>query len=80
MVDGKAKSNRISRISKSVLLHVVIYIVALATVAPFIWMILTSVKSLNDIFVYPPKWWPSEFHFENYRRVFEAAPFGRFYE
>ena len=70
---------RINNISKSVLLHIVIYTIALATVAPFIWMILTSVKDLNEIFVYPPKWWPSKFHFENYARVFSAAPFGRFY-
>ncbi|OGB67152.1 MAG: sugar ABC transporter permease [Caldithrix sp. RBG_13_44_9] len=69
----------INNISKSVLLHIVIYLVALTTVAPFLWMILTSVKDLNEIFVYPPKWWPSKFHFENYTRVFSAAPFGRFY-
>lgn len=68
-----------SKISKSILLHLIIYTAALTTVAPFIWMILTSVKNINDIFIYPPKWWPSEFHFENYKRVFEAAPFGRFY-
>lgn len=79
MTAGKSKKNQMSKIGKSVFLHLIIYTAALATVAPFIWMILTSVKSINDIFVYPPKWWPSEFHFENYKRVFEAAPFGRFY-
>jgi len=67
------------KVSKTILFHVLIYTAAVATVAPFIWMLITSVKDINDIFVYPPKWWPSEFHFENYRRVFEAAPFGRFY-
>ena len=42
-------------------------------------MLLTSVKDIGDIFVYPPKWLPSKFHFENYARAFQAAPFGRYY-
>jgi len=64
---------------KSVLLHILIYGLALITIAPFLWMILTSVKDLGEIFSYPPTWWPEEFHFENYKNAFEAAPFGRFY-
>ncbi|UCE06984.1 MAG: carbohydrate ABC transporter permease [bacterium] len=70
---------KIFKITKTVLFHLVIYAVALATVAPFIWMLLTSVKDLSDIFVYPPKWLPTEFHFENFVRAFEAAPFSRYY-
>ena len=68
-----------SYIVKDIILHVIIYALALATIAPFIWMLLTSVKDIGDIFVYPPKWLPSKFHFENYVRAFQAAPFGRYY-
>ncbi|HRU46797.1 MAG TPA: carbohydrate ABC transporter permease [Candidatus Marinimicrobia bacterium] len=68
-----------SHIVKDIILHVIIYALALATIAPFIWMLLTSVKDIGDIFVYPPKWLPSKFHFENYVRAFQAAPFGRYY-
>lgn len=70
---------KIFKITKTVLFHLVIYAVALATVAPFIWMLLTSVKDLSDIFVYPPKWLPTKVHFENFVRAFEAAPFSRYY-
>ncbi len=71
---------RFTKTGKTVVFHIIIiYATALATIAPFIWMILTSFKDMSDIFVYPPKWWPSDFHFENYLRVFEAAPFGRYY-
>jgi multiple sugar transport system permease protein len=59
--------------------HSFIYILALFTVAPFIWMILTSLKDMGEIYVYPPQWIPEKFHFENYANVFEAAPFGRYY-
>lgn len=67
------------KIFKQIVLHIIIYSAALATLAPFIWMVLTSVKSIDEIFIYPPKWIPSVLHFENFVRAFEAAPFGRYY-
>lgn len=66
-------------ISKSVLKHIVIYALAFITLAPFVWMILTSLKDMSEIFVYPPLWFPTEFRFDNYSKAFEAAPFGRYY-
>ncbi len=66
-------------ILRSVVLHLLIYGLALLTVAPFIWMVLTSFKDIGEILVYPPKLFPSVFRFENYLNAFSAAPFGRFY-
>lgn len=66
-------------ISKSLLKHIVIYALAFITLAPFVWMILTSLKDMSEIFVYPPQWLPDEWKFDNYRKAFEAAPFGRYY-
>lgn len=68
-----------STIVKNISEHLFIYILAFFTAAPFIWMILTSVKDMGEIYVYPPKWFPSVIHFDNYKKVFEAAPFGRYY-
>ena len=70
---------KILNISRSVLKHIIIYILAFVTLAPFIWMVLTSLKDMGEIFVYPPQWLPSEFHFDNYVKAFDAAPFGRYY-
>lgn len=66
-------------ISKSLLKHIVIYALAFITLAPFVWMILTSLKDMSEIFVYPPQWLPDEWRFDNYKKAFEAAPFGRYY-
>jgi multiple sugar transport system permease protein len=71
--------SRSFKISKKVLMHIIMYILAFATFAPILWMILTSVKDMSEIFVYPPKWIPSVFHFDNYVKAFQAAPFGRYY-
>jgi multiple sugar transport system permease protein len=67
------------KVGKRILYHLAIYTLALVTVSPFIWMILTSFKDMGEIFVYPPKWFPSEFHFDNYVKAFQAASFGRYY-
>jgi len=75
----KINAQKSIKLTKQILFHVIIYGIALATIAPFIWMLLTSVKDIGDIFVYPPKWLPSKPHFENFTRAFQAAPFGRYY-
>ncbi len=67
------------KIAKLILLHLVVYAAAAATVAPFLWMVLTSIKPITEILVYPPRWLPETFKFENYVNAFRAAPFGRFY-
>ena len=67
------------RATGRVVAHVVIYAAALLTIAPFVWMILTSFKDIGEIFSYPPTWWPEEFTLDNYAATFNAAPFGRFY-
>ena len=59
--------------------YVIIYAAALLTLAPFVWMILTSFKDIGEIFSYPPTWWPEDFTLDNYVATFRAAPFGRFY-
>ncbi len=70
---------RTKKIVKSGFLHVVVYAAAVITVAPFVWMILTSFKSLGEILQTPPTFLPTKFHFDNYIRAFAAAPFGRYY-
>lgn len=84
-MENKLKGSKLNsgskflRLSGRTINYIVIYTLAFLTVAPFIWMILTSLKDMSEIYVYPPKWIPSEFHFENYKNSFEAAPFGRYY-
>jgi ABC-type glycerol-3-phosphate transport system permease component len=44
-------------------------------VLPFLWMLSTSFKAPNEIFLFPPKWIPDTFHFENYTEALALAPF-----
>ena len=67
------------QIGARVATHALLYTLAVLTVAPVAWMVLTSFKEMGEIFRYPPTWWPERFSFENYTAAFGAAPFGRFY-
>lgn len=63
----------------TVLLHVALYAMALLTVAPFLWTVMTSFKDLGEILSYPPRWLPDRLILDNYLGAFRAAPFGRYY-
>ncbi|HZG87088.1 carbohydrate ABC transporter permease [Paenibacillus sp.] len=51
---------------------------SLLFLSPLWWMFATSVKSMQEIMQYPPTWWPTQFHFENYAKAWTTAPFTRF--
>lgn len=46
---------------------------------PFIWMVLTSFKSLGEATQIPPVIWPSNPKFSNYSEVLSTLPFLNFY-
>ena len=45
---------------------------------PFVWMLTTSLKGLDQVFIWPPEWFPRPLHFENYPEAWEILPFGTF--
>jgi len=70
---------RIRKIVLDVLWYVVVIVLALAVMVPFIWMIVTSLKSQAEVFIYPPTWIPQQAQWQNYLDVWQKAPFGRYY-
>jgi ABC-type glycerol-3-phosphate transport system permease component len=46
---------------------------------PFLWMLRSSVMPLWQIRIFPPQWWPAEFHWANFTDPFSTLPFARFY-
>ena len=70
-----SKTSRLLRIG----LHALLLTVGLLFMLPFIWSISTSLKPFGDLFEVRPSLIPSEVRWENYRDVFDSAPFGRFY-
>jgi ABC-type glycerol-3-phosphate transport system permease component len=50
-------------------------LLAVATAFPFFWMVSTSFKPLQEIFVFPPNFFPAEFTLKNFQRLFEQTRF-----
>lgn len=50
-------------------------LVALIFVFPFVWMFLTSFKSLQEVIQFPPHWLPETWHWENIVKAWESGPF-----
>lgn len=63
----------------TVVLHIVLIIGACMMALPFVWMVLSSLKDLSQVFVVPPKWIPDPFIWSNYKDSLTALPFGRAY-
>lgn len=65
--------------ASTVLLHTVLIIGACIMALPFVWMVLSSLKDLSQVFVVPPQWIPDPFVWSNYKDSLTALPFGRAY-
>lgn len=66
-------------ITQSLVIHFLLIIAVLCTILPFVWMILTSLKTQAESIHIPPIIIPEVWHFENYVKIFEMFPYGSFY-
>ena len=57
-------------------LHLLLCLLSIAMIGPFVWMVLTSFKTLPE--VAGEHWIPRDWQWSNYREVFDVIPFTRF--
>ena len=53
-------------------------LLTLIVVFPLYWMLISSLKSTDELLLSHPTFFPKELHFENYSAVFQKFPMGRF--
>ena len=70
---------RRNRIIKAAVQWVLAVIVLLIIIFPIYWMLISSVKSQEEILLAVPTFWPREFHFENYLNVLSRGNFAKYY-
>ena len=78
MSESVAGRNRITPATR-VATHAVLIVTAVAMIAPFIWMMLTSFKTDQDVATFPPTWLPSSWRLANYTDALSVAPFGIYF-
>lgn len=54
-------------------------LVVLVCLFPFWWMVLSSVKTLRELYTVPPIWWPETPTWENYRKVLFESNIPRYF-
>jgi multiple sugar transport system permease protein len=62
---------------KDLLLYLVLILVAIAFVFPFAWMVLSSLKTPQELLRLPIQWFPKRLMISNYLQVFQYVPFLR---
>lgn len=62
-----------------IILYAALVVVGLASIIPVYWLLSSSVKPSGEIFIFPPKWFPTQFHWQNFVDAWNSAPFGRMY-
>jgi multiple sugar transport system permease protein len=60
-------------------LHLVLIIFSILMFIPFLWMVFSAFKPLNEIFLRPPVLLPQEWTLDGFRTAWEGAPFGTAY-
>ena len=58
--------------------HLALIALAAAFLAPFLWMVSTSLKGDAQVFAQPPRWIPHPARWENYPNALSAFPFVRY--
>lgn len=61
-----------------VCVYLVLLLITVVTLLPLVWMFSASFKLDSEVFSVPIQWIPKTFHFENYVRIWQKIPFGRF--
>ncbi len=63
------------RVSQS-MKHIVLIAISLVMFFPFLWMVTNSIKTTEEIWSFPPTWWPENPQWHNFLDAWNSAPFG----
>lgn len=74
------KSYRMKQQASKLLLTFLIWFLGIVMVIPFVWMLSTSFKGMNDVFTFPIEWIPSNPTLKGYQALFSGdVPFFQYF-
>ena len=76
-VDAVSKKQVAMKVLVQIGLYAFLTIMALIVLFPFYWMLMSSVKTINEYNAVVPTLWPHQFRWETYKVAFERVDFGR---
>lgn len=66
---GSPMLRRLGRIA----LYLVLIVAAIGVLLPFYWMVISSLKTNNEVFTVPIKWWPEAAQWQNYVEIWQRS-------
>ena len=66
------------RYAKPAVIQLVLFFGLIISLLPFLWMLSTSLKDPGEVMLYPPRWIPSLFKWENYVKIWQVIPLATF--
>lgn len=60
-------------------IYLVLTVFSVIMIFPFVWMFLCAFKTHEEIIKFPPVFFPEHFSFDNFKKAFSMAPFGRYF-
>jgi multiple sugar transport system permease protein len=76
---GSLAGARSQRLTGRLALYVVVTLLALFFALPLFWTVTTALKTVPELFLFPPTFLPASAQFENFPRAWNFVPFGAFY-
>jgi multiple sugar transport system permease protein len=68
----------VNQFLNSLLTHLVLILFGLIFILPIYWMVTTALKPNTEMFVIPPKWFPSTLIWERFPQAFTFIPFAQY--
>ncbi|CAG7644299.1 L-arabinose transport system permease protein AraQ [Paenibacillus solanacearum] len=65
--------------SAKVTLYIVLIVMAALWLFPVLWIVISSFKTNNDLYSFPPRFWPQPITFEHFTDAFAKGNFGRYF-
>ena len=62
----------------SLLTYAILIVGSIVMLVPLAWMLLTSLKSFEEVIASPPVWWPKELRWSNYGEALTTFDFSRY--
>ena len=78
-LQASSARQRVGKVAIKVLTYLFLLAIAVAIVFPFYWMVISSLKSLEEYKLTVPTFWPKTVLWSNYLRAFETANLGRLF-
>ena len=72
------RRQKILKIVRVTLTYLFLLVLAVIMIFPFYWMIISSLKSMDEYYWANPSFFPTEIHWENYLNAWQAADFGQY--